>query len=174
MLILAMRVVAFFPPESEWFQIGSDYLFGETLKGYGSLGISTAAAPTSLYSSLLSVKGLAVGSPTTSLSNDEVRHINSFLAACGSRRDVLILPPDFTRFHSQAGMITRYICEYYDFVPKTQDGGSTEAHQPTDSSSVPHIQIIPALGTHSLMTQSHISQMFGSELTRASHQIPSY
>lgn len=30
--------------------------------------------------------------------------ISAFLDAIGPREDVMILPPDFTRYHSQAGM----------------------------------------------------------------------
>lgn len=80
----------------------------------------------------------------------------------GTRRDVLILPPDFTRFHSQAGMVTRFICEYYNFVPRS-DGSSKSTSSNADESP-PKIQIIPALGTHAPMTPSQIDQMFGSHL----------
>lgn len=90
---------------------------------------------------------LSTGSQTTSLSNDEVeRHIQSFLSAMGTRSDVLILPPDFTRFHSHAGEITRFICEYYNFVPRDDDCGDT-SDTTKESFSRPKIQIIPALGT---------------------------
>lgn len=112
---------------------------------------------------------LSTGSPTSSLSDDEVRHhVNSFLSSMGPRRDVLILPPDFTRYHSQAGMITRFICEHYGFVPHSSSSGSSTQDEAnsiqTDASSVPTIQIIPALGTHAPMTHSQISQMFGPQL----------
>jgi nickel-dependent lactate racemase len=108
----------------------------------------------------------AIGSSATSLSDNEVRHnINSFLEAMGTRRDVLILPPDFTRFHSQAGMITRFICEYYGFIQTSDDVESNALKNHADeSSSVPQIQIIPALGTHAPMTQQQIQQMFGTKL----------
>jgi hypothetical protein len=110
---------------------------------------------------------LSKGSPTTSLSNDQVHdHINSFLKACGRRRDVLILPPDFTRFHSQAGLITRFICEYYNIIP--QDGSTKTSTDVSTDVPPPQIQIIPALGTHAPMTHNQISQMFGSELANKS------
>ncbi|MCF8266413.1 MAG: D-mannonate epimerase, partial [Melioribacteraceae bacterium] len=31
----------------------------------------------------------------------------------GKKQNVLILPPDFTRFHSQAGFITELLYKYY-------------------------------------------------------------
>jgi len=58
----------------------------------------------------------------------------------GPRRKVLILPPDFTRFHSQAGVLTRLACEYY-------------GDRVTD--------IMPALGTHVPMSAKQIAAMFG-------------
>jgi nickel-dependent lactate racemase len=58
----------------------------------------------------------------------------------GPKRKVLILPPDFTRFHSQAGALTRYACEYY-------------GDRVTD--------IMPALGTHVPMSADQLTAMFG-------------
>ncbi len=58
----------------------------------------------------------------------------------GPRAKVLALPPDFTRLHSQAGLLTRYVREYY--------GERLAA-------------VLPALGTHSPMTPGQIREMFG-------------
>ena len=58
----------------------------------------------------------------------------------GPRQKVLVLPPDFTRFHSQAGLLTQYVWEYY--------GDRLAA-------------VMPALGTHSPMTEAQIREMFG-------------
>lgn len=58
----------------------------------------------------------------------------------GPRKKVLIVPPDYTRFHSFAGQITQLVWEYY---------GSAI----TD--------ILPALGTHVPMTDAEIEHMFG-------------
>lgn len=55
---------------------------------------------------------------------------------------VLILPPDFTRFHSGAGYITNV---YYHAL--TEQGVQ--------------VDIMPALGTHVAMTQSQWTAMFG-------------
>lgn len=57
-------------------------------------------------------------------------------------KKVLILPPDFTRFHSGAGFITNV---YYHAL--TQQGVQ--------------VDIMPALGTHVAMTQQQWSTMFG-------------
>lgn len=58
----------------------------------------------------------------------------------GTRKKVLALPPDFTRFHSRAGDITRLVYEYY-------------GNNLTD--------ILPALGTHAPMSDKELSEMFG-------------
>ena len=59
----------------------------------------------------------AIGSPATSISKQKLREtVENFLESLGARDDVLLLPPDFTRFHSQAGTITRFISEYYNFT----------------------------------------------------------
>lgn len=57
----------------------------------------------------------------------------------GIRKKVLAIPPDFTRFHSKAGILTSNSYEYF-------------TNRLTD--------ILPALGTHTPMTESEISKMF--------------
>jgi nickel-dependent lactate racemase len=119
----------------------------------------------------------SIGSPTTVISNDAQRqYIESFLASLGERHDVLILPPDYTRFHSNAGCITQQIAEYYNFIPRENTAGNinneldAESQPPSPAASSttspfsPKIQIIPALGTHAPMTRSQIQSMFGNEL----------
>ena len=59
-------------------------------------------------------------------------------------KKILILPPDFTRFHSGAGKITAM---YYNLLK--------------DSCTV---DIMPALGTHEPMTKEEIREMFGEEI----------
>jgi nickel-dependent lactate racemase len=59
----------------------------------------------------------------------------------GKKKKVLAIPPDFTRFHSFAGKITKHAWEYY--AESMQD-------------------ILPALGTHSPMTETQIRSMFGN------------
>ena len=55
---------------------------------------------------------------------------------------VLLIPPDFTRFHSMAGMITEI---YYNKLKDTCE-----------------IDILPALGTHVPVTEEECKAMFGS------------
>ncbi len=59
----------------------------------------------------------------------------------GEKKRVLAIPPDFTRFHSHAGILTRLIWEYY-------------REKLTD--------ILPALGTHTPMNEQEIKTMFGN------------
>jgi nickel-dependent lactate racemase len=65
--------------------------------------------------------------------------IISALDKLGVRKKVLVVPPDCTRFHSRAGELTSYIYRYYK--ENLRD-------------------ILPALGTHSPMTDSQIEEMF--------------
>lgn len=82
------------------------------------------------------------GSITDNISKEELQSIlNEVYAKLGKKKRVLALPPDFTRFHSMAGVITEMTYGYYGEVL-------------TD--------ILPALGTHAPMTAGEISTMFGS------------
>jgi nickel-dependent lactate racemase len=97
----------------------------------------------------------ALGSETETVSEETVSAvIGSFLESVGSRQDVLLLPPDFTRFHSQAGTITQLICNHYGFTGAKKDANGIS----------PAVTILPALGTHAPMTNDEIRKMFGDEL----------
>ena len=81
------------------------------------------------------------GSAADSLSAGELMQgLYAALDKLGKRRKVLVLPPDITRFYSRAGEITRYVWQYY-------------GEALTD--------ILPAIGTHSPMTEPEIKRMFG-------------
>ena len=83
----------------------------------------------------------ARGSKNDSISADEVRAIlKDVFDKMGKKNRVLALPPDFTRLNSYAGEITEMVYDYY---------GDTL----TD--------IMPALGTHTAMTEEQINVMFG-------------
>ncbi|MGK9369772.1 lactate racemase domain-containing protein [Melioribacter sp. Ez-97] len=83
----------------------------------------------------------AVGSKDTEISlNLAKEYLYEALDKIGSRKKILAIPPDFTRFHSKAGELTHYIYEYY-------------GDRLTD--------ILPALGTHAPMTENEIKTMFG-------------
>ena len=76
------------------------------------------------------------------LSREEIRQ--ALLASLEGRalKKVLIIPPDFTRFHSNAGYITNV---YYHTL--VEQGC--------------HVDILPALGTHVPVTQEEAAIMFG-------------
>lgn len=83
----------------------------------------------------------ATGSASTEFTPRELRHtLFKTFEALGPRKRVLCIPPDFTRYHSRAGELTRLAYEYY--------GNHLAA-------------ILPALGTHSAMTETQIETMFG-------------
>lgn len=83
----------------------------------------------------------ARGSKTDNISPDEVRAIlKEVFDKMGKKNRVLALPPDFTRLNSYAGEITEMVNDYF--------GDAL-----TD--------IMPALGTHTPMTEEQMDVMFG-------------
>ena len=83
----------------------------------------------------------STGSPTTELSDDQIRAgLFEALSKLGDRKRVLAVPPDFTRMHSQSGVLTELAAEYY--------GDNL-------------VDVLPALGTHKAMTDHEIATMFG-------------
>ena len=84
---------------------------------------------------------LSHGGPQTEIAPAELRSLLfSVLDQLGDRRRVLVIPPDITRLHSQAGILTQYAWEYY--------GDRLQA-------------VLPALGTHAVMPPEHLARMFG-------------
>jgi len=86
----------------------------------------------------------AKGSPDTAFTDRELEAafqegLDKAEAARGRPKRVLVLPPDITRVHSRAGILTRFAYDRY---------GSAL----TD--------ILPALGTHKPMTSEEIREMF--------------
>ena len=81
------------------------------------------------------------GSVETKLSDRDLQLIlNDVFDKLGRRDKVLALPPDYTRFHSRAGILTRFAWQYY-------------GDRLTD--------VLPAIGTHFAMTETEIGKMFG-------------
>ncbi len=84
----------------------------------------------------------AAGSPSTEMSAEEIKTgLFAALDKLGARTKVLAVPPDFTRMHSQSGMLTEMAWQYY--------GDRL-------------VDVLPALGTHKPMTDSEIATMYGA------------
>jgi nickel-dependent lactate racemase len=82
----------------------------------------------------------AKGSEETALSIDDIKEgLYSAFDKLGVKQKVLAIPPDFTRYHSQAGMLTDFTYDYYK-------------SNLTD--------VLPALGTHYAMTDKELNVMF--------------
>jgi nickel-dependent lactate racemase len=80
------------------------------------------------------------GSPTDNLKRDDLKAgLSAALDRLGPRRRVVAVPPDITRVHSQSGLLTKLVHEYY---------GEGLA------------DILPATGTHFPMTAAEIESMF--------------
>ena len=81
------------------------------------------------------------GSATHNLSHEDLKSgLREAFDKLGEKRKVLAIPPDYTRLPSRAGELTEIAWEYY-------------GDKLTD--------ILPALGTHTPMTDEQISHMFG-------------
>ncbi len=82
----------------------------------------------------------ASGSPETVINSNELEYgLYSALVKLGTRKNVLVVPPDCTRLHSRSGEITTLIYKYYRESLK---------------------DILPALGTHVPMTDGEIAEMY--------------
>ncbi len=82
----------------------------------------------------------AVGSTETALSQEQLRELmNDALAKLGPRNSVLAVPPDQSREHSQAGLLTRFVYEHYRAGLKA---------------------VLPAIGTHTPMRADQIARMY--------------
>lgn len=82
------------------------------------------------------------GSTETEFSQDDLKNgLFEALDRLGRRNKVLAIPPDYTRYHSFAGLLTELSWQYY-------------GERLTE--------VLPALGTHSAMTGQQIDHMFGT------------
>lgn len=80
------------------------------------------------------------GSESASLSSEDLKNgLSEAFRKLGVRKRVLIVPPDYTRYHSRAGELTSLAYSYYSESIK---------------------DILPALGTHFPMTEKEIAHMF--------------
>ena len=81
------------------------------------------------------------GSTSTSLSAEDMKQgLFEAFEKMGAKQKVLAIPPDYTRLPSRSGELTEFAWEY--FGEKLTD-------------------VLPALGTHTPMTDEQISHMFG-------------
>ncbi len=81
------------------------------------------------------------GSETDSLDAQALKEgLETALRKLEPRRKVVAVPPDITRLHSFAGDLTRFAWQFY-------------GDRLTD--------VLPAIGTHSAMTEGQIKEMFG-------------
>ena len=80
------------------------------------------------------------GSETADLSTEDLRKgLFEALDKLGKKKKVIAIPPDYTRYHSRAGILTSLTYEYF---------GSALS------------DVLPALGTHVAMTDEEIEHMF--------------
>jgi nickel-dependent lactate racemase len=95
----------------------------------------------------------ARGGTTDSISTAEKREaLAQALKIIGRPlRKVLVLPPDHTRLNSDAGELTRLLYEMLS--PKTE------------------VDILPALGTHTPMTEAQLRMMFGNGIPLARFKV---
>jgi len=80
------------------------------------------------------------GSENTVIGPDELQSgLYTALSMLGVRKKVLVVPPDFTRYHSRAGDLTTLVYNYY------RDGLK---------------DVLPALGTHAPMSDHNLEVMY--------------
>jgi nickel-dependent lactate racemase len=93
-----------------------------------------------------------MGSESAELSADDLKDgLTQALAFLGERNRVLLVPPDASRFHSRAGDLAQMAYGFY--------GDSVKA-------------VLPALGTHTAMSEAALARMFGDmprDLFRVHH-----
>ncbi len=82
------------------------------------------------------------GDEKTDFTGEELKlAVEQALSAFTGVKKVLVIPPDFTRYHSRAGEITRYVWEIFQGK---------------------EVDILPALGTHFPLTDGERVKMFGN------------
>ena len=82
------------------------------------------------------------GSTDIELTSEDLKQgLYEALKKIGKRKKVIVVPPDYTRYPSRAGELTEYAWQYY--------GDAL-------------MDVLPALGTHTPMTDSQIAHMFGT------------
>ncbi len=97
---------------------------------------------------------VAHGGEDTVITSEEKRALlhEALLKLGGIPKKILVVPPDITRLHSNAGELTRILYELWDSA-----NGTT-------------FDILPAIGTHAPMTEAQIAEMYG-DLPKATYHV---
>ncbi len=97
---------------------------------------------------------VAHGGKDTVITSEEKRALlhEALLKLGGIPKKILVIPPDITRLHSNAGELTQLLYELWDTA-----NGTT-------------FDILPAIGTHAPMTESQIAEMYG-DLPKATYHV---
>ena len=97
---------------------------------------------------------IAHGGKASIITTEEKRALlqEALLKLGGIPKKILVIPPDITRLHSNAGELTRILYELWDAA-----NGTT-------------FDILPAIGTHAPMTEPQIAEMYG-DLSKATYHV---
>ena len=97
---------------------------------------------------------IAHGGKNTVITTEEKRVLlhEALLKLGGIPKKILVIPPDITRLHSNAGELTQLLYELWDTA-----NGTT-------------FDILPAIGTHAPMTEAQIAEMYG-DLPKATYRV---
>ncbi|MCY3744039.1 MAG: lactate racemase domain-containing protein [Candidatus Poribacteria bacterium] len=97
---------------------------------------------------------IAHGGKNTVITTQEKRALlhEALLKLGGIPKKILVIPPDITRLHSNAGELTQLLYELWDTA-----NGTT-------------FDILPAIGTHAPMTKAQIAEMYG-DLPKATYHV---
>ncbi len=97
---------------------------------------------------------IAHGGQNTVITTEEKRNLlhKALQKRGGIPKRILVVPPDMTRLHSNAGELTRILYELWD------------------SANGECFDILPAIGTHAPMTPAQIAEMYG-ELPKARYHV---
>ena len=97
---------------------------------------------------------IAHGGKETVITTEAKRALlhEALLKLGGIPKKILVVPPDITRLHSNAGELTRILYELWDAA-----NGTT-------------FDILPAIGTHAPMTEEQIAEMYG-DLPKATYHV---
>ena len=97
---------------------------------------------------------IAHGGKGTVITTEEKRALlhEALLKLGGIPKKILVVPPDITRLHSNAGELTQIFYKLWDAA-----NGTT-------------FDILPAIGTHAPMTEEQIAEMYG-DLSKATYHV---